>query len=88
MHQNAGKSIGQCLSARLDYVTDEEKTRKRNEDEEEEKSKYITSYACNAAIAKEEFMNSRNEYIGITGRQATLSTGTLIVFIFRYPLFA
>ncbi|WP_029319364.1 relaxase/mobilization nuclease domain-containing protein [Butyrivibrio sp. AE3004] len=69
MHQNAGKSIGQCLSARLDYVTDEEKTRKRNEDEEEEKSKYITSYACNAAIAKEEFMDSRNEYVRITGRQ-------------------
>ena len=53
MHKNIGKTVGQCLGARLKYAEDEEKT-----DDE----KYITSYACNWKIADKEFMDFRNEY--------------------------
>lgn len=53
MHKNVGMTVGQCLGARLKYAEDEEKT-----DDE----RYITSYACNWKIAKEEFMDFRNEY--------------------------
>lgn len=71
MHKNIGKSVGQCLSARVDYAKDEDKTKDRSEelDDEEERKRYITAYACNADIADKEFKDSREEYIKITGRE-------------------
>lgn len=75
MHKNKGKTVGQCLSARLDYARDEEKTEERDrekdghKDDSAEKVQYITAYACNAPIAEKEFEDVRNEYLRITGRE-------------------
>ena len=60
MHKNKGKTIGQCLSARTDYVKDDDKT---------EEGRYITAYACDVDIVEKEFLHSRNEYIKITNRK-------------------
>ena len=60
MHVNKGKTISQCLKARVDYAKDEEKT----EDE-----RYVTAYACNADIADKEFNQAKLEYLKNTGRQ-------------------
>ena len=60
MHKNKGKSVSQCLSARIGYAKDEEKT----EDEE-----YVTTYECCAEIADKEFAFDRSEYIWKTGRE-------------------
>ena len=59
MHVNKGMTASQCLSARVDYAKDKDKT----EDEE-----YVTSYACNAEIADKEFAEARKEYLQKTGR--------------------
>ena len=60
MHVNKGKTVAQCLKARMDYAKDEDKT---------EEGKYITTYACNADIADKEFAESKREYLELTGRQ-------------------
>lgn len=60
MHKNQGKSIGQCLSARIDYAKDEDKT---------DDGRYVTSYACNDEIPAKEFETARQEYIRNTGRE-------------------
>ncbi|MBO5620256.1 MAG: relaxase/mobilization nuclease domain-containing protein [Butyrivibrio sp.] len=60
MHVNKGKSAGECLSARLKYARDEEKT---------DEGEYVTSYECIADIAEKEFLLDRNEYLTKTGRE-------------------
>lgn len=59
MHINQGKTIAQCLKARLDYVKNPDKT---------EGGELISSYACTPQTADQEFLLSRNAYLANTGR--------------------
>lgn len=59
MHLNKGKTIRQCLSDRLDYGKNPEKT---------ENGTLITSYACSPDTADAEFALSKREYFQLTGR--------------------
>lgn len=60
MHINKGKTIAQCLKARLDYVKNPDKT---------EQGKLISAYACAPETADQEFLLNRNAYIAKTGRR-------------------
>lgn len=60
MHQNKGKSVGQCLKDRTDYAKNGEKT---------EQGEMISSYACDKETVDEEFMLAKQEYLRITGRK-------------------
>ena len=60
MHINKGKTIAQCLKARLDYVKNPEKT---------EHGRLISAYACAPETADQEFLLNRNAYIAKTGRR-------------------
>lgn len=59
MHVTKGKTIAQCLSDRIDYGTNPEKT---------EESELISAYACDPRTADAEFLLSKKEYERITGR--------------------
>lgn len=59
MHINKGKTIAQCMKARLDYVKNPDKT---------EGGELISSYACTPQTADQEFLLSRNAYLANTGR--------------------
>lgn len=59
LHINKGKSIQQCVKARLDYAKNNEKT---------EDGEFVSSYACDPKTVTEEFMLSKREYYRITGR--------------------
>jgi len=59
MHHNKGKTVAQCLKARIEYAVNEEKT---------EEGRLISSYACDPKTAEEEFMLSKKEYFRLTGR--------------------
>lgn len=59
MHHNKGKTVAQCLKARIDYAENGEKT---------EEGEFISSYACEPKTAEEEFMLSKKEYFRLTGR--------------------
>lgn len=59
MHVNKGLSVKQCLTNRIEYAENGEKT---------EDGEYVSSYACTPEIAEEEFMLSKREYFRITGR--------------------
>lgn len=60
MHINKGKTIAQCMKARLDYVKNPDKTAG---------GELISSYACAPQTADQEFLLSRNAYLANTGRQ-------------------
>ena len=60
MHYIAGKSILQCLSERIDYALDDEKTADRE---------YVSSYECDPDTAASEFALSKREYFTLTGRR-------------------
>ena len=60
MHINKGKTIAQCLKARLDYMKNPDKT---------EQGKLISAYACAPETADQEFLLNRNAYIAKTGRR-------------------
>ena len=60
MHYIAGKSILQCLSERIDYALDDEKTADRE---------YVSSYKCDPDTAASEFALSKREYFTLTGRR-------------------
>ncbi|MGM9625958.1 MAG: relaxase/mobilization nuclease domain-containing protein [Eubacteriales bacterium] len=60
MHHNQGKSILQCLSERIDYAKDGEKTAD---------GELISSYECNPETASSEFALSKREYFTLTGRR-------------------
>lgn len=60
MHHNQGKSILQCLSERIDYAKDGEKTAD---------GELISSYECNPETASSEFVLSKREYFTLTGRR-------------------
>ncbi len=58
MHINKGKTIAQCMKARIDYVKNPDKT---------EDGEYISSYACAPESADHEFLMARDEYMKMTG---------------------
>ena len=60
MHHNQGKSILQCLSERIDYAKDGEKTAD---------GELVSSYECNPETASSEFALSKREYFTLTGRR-------------------
>ena len=60
MHINKGKTIAQCLKARVEYVKNLDKTGG---------GELISSYACSPETADQEFLLARNEYVAITGRR-------------------
>lgn len=59
MHINKGKTLAQCLSDRLDYGENPDKT---------EAGELISSYECDPKIADAEFLLSKQRYKTITGR--------------------
>ena len=61
MHINKGKPIAQCMTARLDYVKNPDKTAG---------GELVCSYACAPQTADREFMLSRDAYLANTGRHA------------------
>ena len=60
MHINQGKTIAQCLKARVDYVKNPDKT---------DSGRLITSYECDSRTADAEFLLSKREYLQNTGRE-------------------
>ena len=60
MHINKGKTIAQCLKARMEDVKNPDKT---------DGGELISSYACSPETADQEFLLARNEYMVITGRR-------------------
>ena len=60
MHINKGKTIAQCLKARLDYVKNPDKT---------EQGQFVSSHACSALTADEEFMLTKRQYDLVNGRR-------------------
>ncbi len=54
MHINKGKTIAQCMKARLDYVKNPDKT---------ENGELISSFACAPQTADQEFVLARNQYL-------------------------
>ena len=60
MHLNKGKTIKQCLSDRLDYGKNPEKTKEEQ---------LISSFACDPQTADAEFALSKREYFQLTGRK-------------------
>ena len=60
MHLNKGKSIKQCLSERIDYGKNPDKT---------ENGTFISSYACDQDTADADFALSKREYFQLTGRK-------------------
>lgn len=53
VHLNKGKTIKQCLSERLDYGENPEKT---------ENGQFISSYACTPETADADFALSKQKY--------------------------
>lgn len=60
MHHIAGKSILQCLSERINYAKDEDKTAD---------GELVSSYECDPETASSEFALSKREYFTLTGRK-------------------
>lgn len=61
LHVNKGKTVARCLSDRVDYSQNPEKT---------EDGKYVSSHGCNPETADEEFLLSKRQYMQITGRES------------------
>ena len=60
LHKNKGKSVATCLKSRTDYAQNPDKT---------EQGQLVSSYACSALTADEEFMLSKRQYELVTGRR-------------------
>ena len=58
MHINKGKTIAQCMKARIDYVKNPDKT---------EKEELISSFACAPETADQEFVLARDQYFKTNG---------------------
>ena len=59
MHINKGKTLAQCLSDRLDYGENPDKTKD---------GEFISSYECDPETAASEFLLSKKRYRTLTGR--------------------
>ena len=60
LHKNKGKSVAACLKNRTDYIENPDKT---------EQGQFVSSYACSALTADEEFMLSKRQYDLVNGRR-------------------
>lgn len=60
MHRNKGKTIGECLTSRLKYALNGEKT---------DKGELVSSYFCVGDTADKQFNLSKNIYEKKTGRK-------------------
>lgn len=60
MHQNKGKTVAQCLSDRVDYAVNPDKTNG---------GELISAYECDPKTADAEFMLSKRQYKTVTGRE-------------------
>ncbi len=60
MHKNKGKSVANCISDRIDYALNPNKTNN---------GKYVSSYECDPKTVKGEFILSKKIYANITGRE-------------------
>ena len=61
LHINKGKSIAQCLSERIEYSKNNDKTNN---------GEFISSYECDIMTVDEEFLLSKRQYEHITGRNS------------------
>ena len=71
LHINKGRTLAQCLSDRLGYSQNLEKT---------DGGELISSYQCTPETADEEFLLSKKEYEQITGR---VNKGDIIAYQIR-----
>ena len=60
LHKNKGKSVAACLKSRTDYAQNPDKT---------EQGQLVSSYACSALTADEEFMLTKRQYDLVNGRR-------------------
>ena len=60
MHVNQGKTIADCLTDRIDYSKNPEKT---------QGGELISAYQCDPKTADAEFLYSKRQYQTITGRE-------------------
>ena len=60
LHKNKGKSVAACLKSRTDYAQNLDKT---------EQGQYVSSYACGALTADEEFILTKRQYGFVNGRR-------------------
>ena len=60
LHKNKGKSVAACLKNRTDYIENPDKT---------EQGQFVSSYACSALTADEEFMLTKRQYNLVKGRR-------------------
>ena len=60
LHKNKGMTVAACLKNRTDYIENPDKT---------EQGQYVSSYACGALTADEEFMLTKRQYDLVNGRR-------------------
>ena len=60
MHVNQGKTIADCLNARIDYSKNPDKT---------QGGELISAYECDPKTADAEFLLSKRQYKTLTGRE-------------------
>ena len=60
LHKNKGITVAACLKNRTDYIENPDKT---------EQGQYVSSYACSALTADEEFMLTKRQYDFVNGRR-------------------
>ena len=60
LHKNKGLTVAACLKNRTDYIENPDKT---------EQGQYVSSYACSALTADEEFMLTKRQYDLVNGRR-------------------
>ena len=60
LHKNKGMTVAACLKNRTDYIENPDKT---------EQGQFVSSYACSALTAEEEFMLTKRQYDLVNGRR-------------------
>ena len=60
LHKNKGITVAACLKNRTDYIENPDKT---------EQGQFVSSYACSALTADEEFMLTKRQYDLVNGRR-------------------
>ena len=60
LHKNKGMTVAACLKNRTDYIENPDKTKQ---------GQFVSSYACSALTADEEFMLTKRQYDLVNGRR-------------------
>ena len=60
LHKNKGMTVAACLKNRTDYIENPDKT---------EQGQFVSSHACSALTADEEFMLTKRQYDLVNGRR-------------------